>query len=54
MWNLKYNINELIYKPETDSQTQVTNLWLPKAEGGERDKLVVWDQQIQTTVYKID
>ena len=21
MWNLKYNINELIYKTETDSQT---------------------------------
>ena len=24
------NTNELIYKAETDSQTQKTNLWLPK------------------------
>ena len=28
MWNLKTNdINELIYKTETDSQPQRTNLW---------------------------
>ena len=38
MWNLKYDINELIYK--TDSQIQRTDLWLPrgksaKAVGGE-------------------
>ena len=25
--------NELIYKTETDSQTQKTNLWLPKGKG---------------------
>ena len=25
--------NELIYKIETDSQTQKTNLWLPKGKG---------------------
>ena len=37
------NTNELIYKIETDSQTQKTNLWLPKGEGRERrDKLGVW------------
>ena len=28
------NTNELIYKAETDSQTQKTNLWLPKWEVG--------------------
>ena len=28
-WNLKYDTNELIYKTETDSQTQRTDLWLP-------------------------
>ena len=28
IWNLKYNTNELIYKIETDSQTQRTDLWL--------------------------
>ena len=51
-WNLKYNTNELIYKTETDSQAQKTNLWLPKEKG--RDKLGVWDEQIQTTIYKTD
>ena len=34
MWNLKNNTKELIYKTETDSQTQKTNLWLPKGKGG--------------------
>ena len=34
------------------TQTQKTNLWLPK--GKEEDKLGVWDQQIQTTIYEID
>ena len=29
----KNDIKELIYKTETDSQTQKTNLWLPKGEG---------------------
>ena len=27
MWNLKIGTNELIYRTETDSQTQKTNLW---------------------------
>ena len=35
MWNLKKNdTNEVIYKTETDSQTQKTNLRLPKGERG--------------------
>ena len=34
MWNLKHNTNELIYKTETDSQTQKTKLWSPKGKGG--------------------
>ena len=42
MWNLKNITNELIYKTETDSQTQKTNLWLPKGKGG-MGKLGVWD-----------
>ena len=33
MWNLKDNTNELIYKRETDSQTQKTNLQLPRGKG---------------------
>ena len=40
-WNLKYD-RELSYKTET----RRTDLWLPK--GG----LGVWDQQMQTPVYK--
>ena len=35
MWNLKYDSNELIYKTETDSQTQRTDLWLPRGRGRE-------------------
>ena len=35
MWNLKNNMNELIYKTETDSRTQKTNLWLPNRKGSE-------------------
>ena len=35
MWNLKNDTNELIYKTETDSETQKTNLWLPKGKVGE-------------------
>ena len=31
---LKTDTNELIYKTEIDSQTQKTNLWLLKGEGG--------------------
>ena len=50
MWNLKCDLNELIYKMETDSQTK-KNLRLPKGKVG--DKLGVWKQQIQTTIYKI-
>ena len=56
MWNLKKKkgTNELIYKTEIDPQTQKTNLWLPKGKGGGRDKLGVWDEQIHTTLYKVD
>ena len=43
MWNLKNDTSELIYKTETDSQTQKTNSWLPKVKGGGRDKLGGWD-----------
>ena len=52
MWNLKYDANESIYTTEIDSQTQKTNLWLLKGKG--QDKLEAWDQQIRTTMYKIE
>ena len=33
MWNLKYDANEPIYKRETESQIQRTDLWLPRERG---------------------
>ena len=33
MQNLKYDTSELIYETETDSQTQIMNLWLPRGWG---------------------
>ena len=35
MWNLKYGTNEPLYETETDSQTQRTDLWLPRGRGEE-------------------
>ena len=52
MWNLKYDTNLLIYKTEIDSQSQETNLWLPKRKGEKKDKLGIWDQQMETTMSK--
>lgn len=52
MQNLTYDTNELIYKTERDSHTQKTNSRLRKKKGSGRDKLGVWDQQIQTTTHK--
>ena len=34
-WNLKYDTNEPIYETEADSQTQRTDLWLPRGSRGE-------------------
>ena len=39
MQNLKNTRNESVYKTETDSQTEKTNVWLPK--GRAEDKLGV-------------
>ena len=36
MQNLKKKTNELIYKTETDPQTQKTNLQLTREKGGQR------------------
>ena len=41
MYTIKYDTYKLIYKAETDSQTQKANLWLPKGKG--RDKLGILD-----------
>ena len=34
MWNLKYGINELIYRIEIDSKTWRTDLWSPRGRRG--------------------
>ena len=39
----KDDTKELIYKIETDSQTQKRKLWLPKGDVVCGDKLRVWD-----------
>ena len=36
MWNPKYSTNEPIYKTETGSETQTTDLWLTKGRRGGR------------------
>ena len=33
MQNLKYDINEVNYKTETDSKTQRIDIWLPRGQG---------------------
>ena len=35
--DIKYDISELIYKTETDSQTQRMDLWLPRGRDGGGD-----------------
>ena len=57
MWNLKYDTKALIYKIETDPETQKTNLWLSKGKG--RGGEINWEfgisrSKLQTTMYKID
>ena len=51
----KNDIDELIYKTEIDSESQKTNLWLPKGiQGMEGEKLGVWDERIYIIMYKMD
>ena len=42
MRNLNYGTNEPIYRKEADSQTQRTDLWLPRGRGREGDGQGVW------------
>ena len=48
MWNLKYDTNEHIY--ETDSQTQRTDLCLPREVGWGENGVRVWGEQVQTHI----
>ena len=53
MWNLKYDTNEPIYETETESGTQRIDWWLPRGWGWEGVGLGVWDQQMQTAIYRM-
>ena len=48
---LKNDTNEFIYKTETDSQAQKTNLWLPKGDGINQG---FRSQHTHITIYQID
>ena len=52
MWNLKYGTNKLIY--ETDPQTWITDLWLPKGRGMERQGQGVWGLHMPTITFRMD
>ena len=43
MWNLKNNTNELIYKTETDSQTENKRMDTKGGKGWWWDELGDWD-----------
>ena len=50
MWNLKYGINQHIYKIETDSDIE-NRLVIIK---GERERAGVWNEQVHTIIYRMD
>ena len=52
IWNLKYVTNEVIYKTETDSQTQKTNLWLSSVQSLSHVQLFVtqWTAALQASL----
>ena len=50
MWNLKYGTSEPIYKTETDSQTQRTDLWLPRGWAGRQTITFKMDKQCSRVV----
>ena len=51
----KKSLNKFIYKTETDSQTQKTNLWLPKGKDWAREeKIRKSDYHINIIKCKID
>ena len=51
MWNLKYGTNKLTYKTESQRK-QICGCW---GMGGVRKNgLGIWDQQMQTVIYRRD
>ena len=50
IWTLKSNINESMYKTETDSQTK-TNVWLPKRREGAREGQILRSMRLMKADY---
>ena len=50
IWTLKSNINESMYKTETDSQTK-TNVWLPKGREGAREGQILRSMRLLKADY---
>ena len=53
MWNVKYDTHEPIYETNRVRDIEI-NLWLPSRVGVGRDGVGLWDQQMQTGIYKMD
>ena len=51
MQNLNYGTNEPFYEIEINSQTQTSDLWLPRGSRGDRDTLGVWGWQMPITTF---
>ena len=55
MWNLKHDTNELLLQNRSRITDIEIKLTVTRGERGlGRDKLIVWDWQLQTIIYKID
>ena len=54
LWNLKYNTNKYICEIETDSKTWEQTCGFQGGWGWGREVLGVWDQQMQTIIYRTD
>ena len=50
MWNLKCGTRETIYETEKELRTERTDWWLSRG----RDGLGVWDQKMQTIIYRMN
>ena len=53
-WNLKYGTSESIYRTETDSQTQRTDLSLPRGRGWSGMDWEFRSQKMKTITFRMD
>ena len=54
MSNLNCDTDELTYKAETDRDVESKLIVTKEVKRWRKDKLGIWDEQIHTTIYKID